>query len=167
MANHKSTSSSVSRTKQSTQRIEQRYQIFIDSVLQYFHQLKIEIAIDTPYLKTNQHPILWDYTGIIGITGNQKGLVYFTAPTALLEQLLLAIDEQDCSDENLIDLVGEFANTIAGNARKDFGADFNISVPLVVKGKPDHLILPRNGHSFVVPIHWQEHQAAIVVFLQG
>jgi len=38
------------------------------------------------------------------------------------------------SKENILDLSGEIANTISGNARSEFGEDFLISVPVVVEG---------------------------------
>lgn len=53
-------------------------------------------------------------------------MVYFTAMRSMLVRLLAIMGEPDCSVENLADLVGEMANTISGNARKDFGEDFMI-----------------------------------------
>lgn len=147
--------------------IEKRFQVFIDSVVNYFAQLHDEnIVIDTPFLQENHVPVLSDYTGVIGITGNNKGLVYFTAPMSLLHQMLTSMKESDQSEDNLVDLVGEVANTIAGNARTEFGDEFNISVPLVFKGKPDNVILPKDKHSFIIPISWKNNHAAIVIYLQ-
>lgn len=124
--------------------IEKRFQVFIDSVANYFSQLNDdEIVIDTPFLQENHVPVLSDYTGVIGITGNNKGLVYFTAPESLLHQILTTIKENDQGEDNLVDLVGEVANTIAGNARTEFGDEFNISVPLVFKGQPENVMLPK------------------------
>ncbi len=147
--------------------IEKRFQVFIDSVAHYFSQLHDdEIVIDTPFLQENHIPVLSDYTGVIGITGNNKGLVYFTAPVNLLYQILNAMKESDQGEENLVDLVGEVANTIAGNARREFGDEFNISVPFVFKGSPENVILPKDKHSFIIPITWKNNKAAIVICLQ-
>ena len=64
--------------------------------------------------------------------------MYFTAPKAMLTVLLMKMQENDFSHETMRDLVGEVANTISGNARRDFGRDFVISVPSVLAGeKPD------------------------------
>ena len=49
----------------------------------------------------------------------------------------------------MVDLVGEVANTIAGNARSEFGEEFEISVPIVLRGAPDEILLPRKDRSFV------------------
>lgn len=149
-------------------KIEKNFQVFIDSVTNYFDQLNDDdIAVDTPYLNENHTPFLSDYTGVIGITGSNKGLVYFTAPAALIKQMLVSMREADDSEENMVDLVGEVANTISGNARKQFGPEFNISVPFVFKGQPENVILPRDNHSFVIPLIWKNSSAAIVIYLQN
>ena len=95
-------------------------------------------TIGSPYLVTKGTPGVHDYTGVISISGKREGVVYFTAPRAMLTVLLMKMQETDFSHETMRDLVGEVANTISGNARKDFGRDFVISVPSVLAGeKPD------------------------------
>ena len=61
-----------------------------------------------------------DYTGIITLSGDYKD-VYFTAPRFMLVDLLTNMSETNVSEINLLDIVGEIANTISGNARKHFG----------------------------------------------
>ena len=51
-------------------------------------------------------------------------------------------------------------------ARRSFGADFMISVPLVVKGQPERIHSPKNLRSFVIPISWRGHQAALVITVE-
>ena len=99
-----------------------------------------------------------EYTGIINITGKREGVVYFTAPKAMLTVLLMKMQESDFSHETMRDLVGEVANTISGNARRDFGRDFVISVPSVLSGekpaipqKPGHALL-RHPHQLAQPL---------------
>ena len=53
------------------------------------------------------------------------------------------------SEELLVDLVGEVANTISGNARYVFGKDFMISVPVVIEGAPSSIHLPKDLRSYV------------------
>jgi len=64
------------------------------------------------------------------------------------------------------DLVGEVANTISGNARRDFGRDFVISVPSVLSGERPEVALPPGARSFVIPINWRSHSAKLVVSLR-
>ena len=112
---------------------EQELRVFIDIVSQYFERQTGRLPeIGSPYLgEANALPI-YDFTGVIGISGERQGCVYFTAHRDLLRQLLLHVGEADVSDNNLCDLVGEIANTISGNARRHFGPNFMISVPVVV-----------------------------------
>ena len=48
----------------------------------------------------------------------------------------------DTSVDNILDLVGEVANTISGNARKVFGREFLISVPVMIEGAVDKILHP-------------------------
>jgi hypothetical protein len=65
--------------------------------------------------------VVQDYAGVIGISGNREGKVYFTAPRGMLSVMLMCMNETDTGEQNVRDLVGEVANTISGNARRDFG----------------------------------------------
>ena len=66
-----------------------------------------------------------------------------------------------------VDLVGEVANTISGNARRVFGPDFMISVPVVVAGSAKAIQVPRNVKAYIIPLRWHKYEAALVVSLQG
>jgi len=114
---------------------------------------------------TDGKPGAYEYTGVIGITGARKGIVYFTAPRGMLTVLLMRMQETDTSDENIKDLVGEVANTISGNARRDFGKNFVISVPIVIAHDLEKVTTPYQ-RSFVIPINWRTHSAKLVVCLE-
>ncbi len=146
---------------------EQTIKVFIDGVVNYFqHTSDRDVKVGSPYLAENSQPAAFDYTGIIGISGPQKGSVYFTAPKILLKHLLLSLGEKDTSLENILDLVGEVANTISGNARTEFGRDFMISVPVMLEGAPGKIYLPDHLRSYVIPIYWKAYSAAVVVCLE-
>jgi len=106
-----------------------------------------------------------EYTGIINISGKREGVVYFTAPKAMLTVLLMKMQENDFSHETMKDLVGEVANTISGNARRDFGRDFVISVPSVLSGEKPELAHKPGQRAFIIPINWRSHSAKLVVSL--
>lgn len=145
---------------------EDKLQIFVLGAKKYFEQIADEeLSIGTSYLVSNSIPTAKDYTGMITISGAYKGVVYFTAPKDLLERMLIWIGENNLSEEMMIDLVGEVANTIAGNARSELGDEFEISVPIVIRGAPDEVILPRRDRSFVIPLSWRGREAAVVVAL--
>ncbi|OSI18324.1 chemotaxis protein CheX [Neisseria dentiae] len=145
---------------------EDQLQVFLEGVQKYFTQVSgEEIFVGTPYLVENVIPAAQRYSGVIAISGKNKGIVYFTSPEKMAKRLLELMGEKDTSEANLMDLVGEVANTIAGNARSEFGEKFEISVPIVIRGAPDEIMLPREGRSFVIPLEWKRCQAAIVVAL--
>ena len=143
---------------------EDDLQVFLTGVQNYFTQMAgEEVFVGTPYLSENTMPAAQEYSGVIAITGRHKGIVYFTSPGDMIRRLLVLMGEPDISESNMMDLVGEVANTIAGNARKKFGERFEISVPFVIRGAPDEIMLPRQNRSFVIPLEWKMLKAAIVV----
>jgi chemotaxis protein CheX len=145
---------------------EQDLIVFIDSATNYFSKMSKTVAtIGIPHLKPNRIAIPHEYTGIIGITGRRKGKVYFSAPERLLKKLLLSIGENTGSKEVLSDLVGEVANTLAGNARSYFGSEFIISVPFVINNK-DNIVPPPTLRCYVIPLQWNGEEASIVISLE-
>ncbi|MFT5083381.1 MAG: chemotaxis protein CheX [Lentisphaeria bacterium] len=146
---------------------EQALKVFVDGVVNYFqHTADKDVKVGAPYLVENKQPKAFGFTGIIGVSGPYKGTVYFTAPRILLTHLLLSIGELDTSLANVMDIVGEVANTISGNARANFGKEFMISVPVMVEGAPSAIHLPCHLRSYVIPIYWKAYSAAVVVCLE-
>lgn len=145
---------------------EAEIRTFVEGTTNYFETAAQQAAsVGSPYIVTDGKPGAYEYTGVIGISGTRKGIVYFTAPRGMLTVLLMRMQETDSSDENIKDLVGEVANTISGNARRDFGKDFVISIPTVVAHDPDQVTAP-HARSFVIPINWRTHSAKLVVCLE-
>ena len=142
-------------------------QVFIAGATAFFDQMADEAAqVGTPYLVSNCNSEIKGFTGIIGVSGRRRGSVYFTAPPVMLKVLLMSLGEDDTSHENMCDMVGEVANVISGSARKEFGQDFLISVPVVVVGRLDRIIVPAELRSFVVPITWKSYDASLVISLE-
>lgn len=143
---------------------EDEIQVFIRGTINYFEEVTgVKAELDIPYTKGPEQ-VLLDYSGHIGISGNRKGGLYITCPRGMLEEItrkVLLSDEVD--EQSIFDMIGEIANTIAGNARTSFGANFNISVPTIFKGKPDHFRIVLRTPVVVLPINWKGHQAFLVV----
>ncbi len=147
-------------------KVEAEINVFIESVLHYFDTTVRQVAeCGTPYLALNRAPEISEYTGMISITGKRDGVVFFTAPKNMLCVMLMRMQETDMSHDNLCDLVGEIANTLSGNARRDFGHQFQISVPSVVHGRNTPVEYPANTRPIVVPIEWRTYHARLVVCL--
>ena len=147
---------------------EEFVSVFVKGMMKYIEHIPdIEAEVGAPYLIENDKPVSYDITGIIGISGERKGCVYFTAPRIFLSHMLVLQGEKNLSDENLLDLSGEIANTISGNARADFGKNFLISVPVVVEGAPKNVHLPAGVRSFAIPITWRSYTPLLIVSLEN
>ena len=141
-------------------------QVFIESLTHFYKQIDAgDIQLEVPYLLDSSLPVVSDFTGIIGISGKQRGCVYYTCPQVMLSYILTSMGETSINQENLCDMVGEIANTIAGNARRKFGNSFMISVPIVVQGTPEKIHLPENCRCMVIPTKWRQYKSYIVVGL--
>lgn len=139
---------------------------FVEGTTRYFETAANQPAsVGSPYLVQEGRPTVQEFTGVISIAGKRRGVVYFTASRSMLTVLLMRMGETELTQENMADLVGEVANTISGNARRDFGKDFMISVPTIVAGNPEQVATPENLRSFVIPINWRSHSAQLVVCL--
>jgi chemotaxis protein CheX len=145
---------------------EQAIRTFLHGTTRYFEVAAQQPAsVGSPYLLAPGELELNEYTGVISVSGRRDGIVCFTAPRGMLTVLLMRMSESDVSHENICDIVGEVANTIAGNARRDFGNQFMISVPTVLAGGDKKPQLPAGSHPMVIPINWRSHSARLVVAL--
>jgi chemotaxis protein CheX len=132
----------------------------------FFNVTSVPAAMGLPYIKRGDDPV-FDYTGIIGVSGVRRGGVYYTAGKELLAEFGKSIlGEEELNDEALNDLVGEMTNTIAGNMREIFGPSFFISVPIVLKGKIDNISMRLKPPVFVIPIKWKDYKSHLAVGLE-
>lgn len=145
--------------------IEQNLNVFIDSTVNYFnHTNTVPAKVGSPFLVKSAEEIRGDYTGIIAISGAYNGVCYFIAPTALLRHLMMSLGEYDVSEHMLLDTVGEVANTLSGNARRELGNNFIISVPKVIKGIPQEDV-EQESRMYAIPISWKSYRATLGVNL--
>ena len=140
---------------------------FVEGTTHYFATAANQPAsVGSPYIVQEGRPAIQEFTGVINIAGKRRGIVYFTASRPMLTVMLMRMGETELTQENMCDLVGEVANTISGNARRDFGRDFVISVPSVVAGERPDIPNVAGLRSFVIPINWRSHSAKLVVALK-
>lgn len=134
--------------------------LFVESVRDYFRVLtRQEPQITSAFLATSElqgH----DYNGIVTFSGAYNGHVIVSMPGQLLKELLLLQGERDLSQGNLLDAVGEIANTLGGNARKTLGASLQISVPVKLHGSAGIQARVRK-HPYAITLKWN-HQPAVV-----
>lgn len=146
---------------------ETELKVFIDAVTHYFLHLTSEPAeIRAAYLAQADMPH-FDYTGLITLSGQFRGCVYFSAPRRLLRELLIRLQEPDTCEANLLDAVGEVANTISGNARRHFGERLEISVPVTIQGATEQIKSALRSRPFAILLRWQRYEAVVVVDLES
>ena len=146
---------------------DENLQVFVDGSSHYFETVTQKPAsVGAPFLIKDINEYLGDYTGIIGISGSYKGSVFFSSPKNLLVQILSSIGVLSVSEDKLMDLVGEVSNTISGNARREFGDQFLLSTPVVLKGKSDDVKITKVEQIYAIPIVWKQHQANLIINLE-
>ena len=135
--------------------------LFVNSVRRYFSvTTSQEPQITSAFLGTSDIQG-YDFNGVVSFSGSYNGHVMVSMPGKLLRELLVLQHETDLSDANLLDAVGEIANTLAGNARKSLGPELQISVPVKLKGSSGIKARVRK-HPYVITLRWN-HQPALVV----
>lgn len=144
-------------------------QAFMDSTSNYFTTVgsdKPEFGI--PYnldAGTKKYP-LYAYSGHIGISGSHRGGIVLTCEKNLVAQLLHhVLGHGSESEEEIIQMLAELVNTVAGNARLHFGSGFEISVPTVVIGEPEEFKFVLAEPSLVLPLTWQGSHANAIIGL--
>ena len=148
---------------------EDEIKVFIDIVTNYFREISGEEAsMGVPFIK-NDNLCVMDYSGIIGISGRYRGGIYLSADSEILAEVascILGLDKAMVDEEACEDMLGEITNTIAGNARSSFGSQFMISVPIVIKGRPEDISFKLNPPVFIIPISWREHSCFLAIGLE-
>ena len=142
--------------------------VFTNAVKHYFIQTTKEPAeIRAAYLADAEKLPHFQYTGLITLSGMFRGCVHFSAPHTMLLQILLIMGEPDRSEAHLLDVVGEIANTIAGNARKQFGHGLEISVPVTIRGSSDLIRAAVRSRPFIISLRWRNQDAVVVVDIES
>lgn len=145
---------------------EDDLKVFVKGAERFFMQAASTPAeVSTPFVKEDADHVIYDFSAVIGITGTQRGCVYYTAPRAMVRELVKQIGETEQSDDILADYVGEITNTISGNAREHLGAGFMISIPVVFRGA-ENVRFPSGTPAFVIPILWSGHRSSLILSLK-
>jgi len=141
--------------------------VFVHGAARFFSKISPTPAeVGTPFLRDESDQVMSDFSAVIGISGNQRGCVYYTAPRGMIQALAEIFGESDLSDDICADFVGEIANTISGNARLELGPGFLISVPVVIRGRAEDVRFPDDAPAFVIPINWGGHRSTLIICLK-
>lgn len=146
---------------------EKDIQAIIDATTSYFAQYGTEHAtVGVPFLK-GESTVLLDYTGMIGISGNRRGVIYITTTKKMLEELITAVSGLETfGAAEITDMSGELSNTISGNIQKVFGSQFMISAPSVIEGKPKDITIHLTTPTYIIPVTWKNEEFFITISIE-
>jgi len=152
---------------------EDTVRFFIWSVWNFFKNTSdLEPEIGTPYLFQDfKHS---DYTGIIGVSGSQKGAVYVSMEKEMLDKIMYFsypnIFNNNVAEAALedmrVDYSGEIANIISGNVRNYLGEQFLISVPVVITAPETEMHVNTGVKGIIFPVKWNNSSCHIVLCLE-
>lgn len=126
---------------------------FVNSTRKVFSTMVgVQTTVNHPHVKTNPIPS-FDISGIIGFSGDILGSVVISFQTQAAVKLVSAFTGMPITADSpdFSDAIGELANMIAGNAKKDLGATASITCPSVVIGANHVIARLRGVPCFVIP----------------
>ncbi len=141
---------------------------FVNAVRTVFSTMVgLTTTVGSPSLKAEPAPC-YDVSGIVGFSGAVEGSVVISFQTDAALKIVeafagnaIAINHPDFPDA-----VGELANMIAGNAKKDLGGRASITCPSVIIG-PGHTVARlRDVPCVVIPCHTPAGDIAIEISIK-
>lgn len=145
--------------------LEDDLHLFVDAVKHYLKTTTRQMPEVTSAFLGSPTFQGYEYNGLISFSGGFTGHLMVSMPQAMLRELLVLQHEQNFSDAHLLDAVGEVANTLAGNARKVFGSELDISVPVKLKGTQGMTARVR-PRPYVITFRWNHHPALVCVDME-
>lgn len=146
---------------------ESTLKAFVDAISHFFRQFAgTDAEVKSAYLvEPGQELPRYEFTGMISVGGDYSGCLYFSAPRGLLTHLLLVAGEHDYSEEQHLDLVGEVANQLSGQARRQLGSGLEIAVPVRLHRAEGQISPAMACRPYVILLEWNGYPALVVVQL--
>lgn len=137
----------------------EKFNVITQSILAFFERIGENAKEGISYLCDNKSAEVFDFVGVIGISGVLSGIMYVGVSHAMLRDLLTTLGESDISAEMINDLLDEIMGIVMHRTKDELGADFIVSMPVIFENNVPLQYLPRGKRSYVTPVYWQEHQA--------
>ncbi|MBN1344764.1 MAG: chemotaxis protein CheX [Phycisphaerae bacterium] len=127
---------------------------FVAAVRNVFHtMLGVEVKIGKPYVKDDERASA-DVSAIIGFSGDAAGCVVISFPKDVGVKAASTFAGMELGEDHpdFADALGELANMVAGNAKKDFeGVEISISLPSVIIGQSHKVSRSNTFPRVVIP----------------
>jgi len=125
------------------------------NVLETMAFLKVDPG--KPYLKKD-NVAKGDVTGVLGLTGAANGTIAVTFQEASILTIVSNMFGETMTELNheIADAVGELANMISGQARKELaegGRHFKAAIPSVITGKGHSITHYTRGPKIAIPFY--------------
>lgn len=144
---------------------EDDLRLFVDAVKHYLKATTGQEPEITSAFLGDANVTGHEYNGIVSFMGGYSGQILVSMPQGMLRELLILQHERNINESNMLDAVGEVANTLAGNARKVFGPDLDISVPTRLLGAQGIMARVRQ-RPYVITFRWNRYPALVCVDLE-
>ncbi|MBI3599527.1 MAG: chemotaxis protein CheX [Nitrospinae bacterium] len=115
-----------------------------------------------PYLKKREDLTKGDVTGIIGLTGHERGSIAVSfSKKCILRIIKGMLGEEKCYiDTEVRDAAGELTNMIAGDGRRilsSMGYNFEASIPTIIVGPNHYIEHTTKGSIIVIPFKIEDN----------
>lgn len=112
---------------------------FLSAIQEVFTTMvNLQVKLGKPFLKEDSVP-LYEISSVIGLGGPIKGSVTLNMPKSVAFSLIEGLTGEAPEGEfdgDCADAIGEIANMITGNAKKDFPGEYvSISTPTMIIGR--------------------------------
>lgn len=141
---------------------------FVNAVRNVFSTMvKVPTEIARPMVKQVPGPS-YDVSSIIGFSGEVVGSVVVSFQLEAAKKLVAAFAQMELAVDtpDFADALGELANMIAGNAKKDLGVKASISTPNVIVGAGHHVARLTDVPTLVVPCKTPVGEFAVEVSIK-
>jgi chemotaxis protein CheX len=144
---------------------------FISSTKDVFSTMaSMDVDFKQVYFQ-NEHRMLGDISGVIGLSGYAEGTVVITLYWDLAQQVIssiMGVTAEEISPELLNDGVGEIINMISGSAKRyltDTSFYFQLSLPTVIIGWQHEIGHPDSSTVAVLIFDYEDKSFAVQVSL--
>ena len=145
----------------------QDVEVFSGAISNFFsNTTRRPAVVRSSYLAGTAHALpKADFSGMVELGGRYRGWVCFSASRGLLSHVLVSMGLGSYTDAHHLDLVGEIANVMIGQAQRHFGNDMKISVPKAFPGNAAALVSESNSLPVLLPMTWNSYEAVLAVQL--
>ncbi|MEM7184005.1 MAG: chemotaxis protein CheX [Spirochaetota bacterium] len=142
---------------------------FVNSLENYFSESNINSGVKISQIQeTKTFSQGLEFSGIIGFSGDFLGSLFFSADREFLGKLTeTMLGTRMDEEEMLLDMIGEFTNTIAGNASQAFEDTLLISTPVVIRGKISSIQLKQlEVPIYYIKVSWDGSSGILVIGIE-